>query len=151
MTLEQLLTHTAGLAEDAPQTGPLDEPALLARVTGWTDGALFASPGEVFQASKQPFSAAMRSLVLEPARMAASTFRQLEAFTRLVALGHDKAGVIRPIAEHAGNYPPGSLFTNVEELGLFLSSLPAETLERLGKACTAPRGRTDRRSGGDRG
>lgn len=152
VTLEQLLTHTAGLAEDAPQTGPLDESALLARVTGWTDEALFASPGEVFsyanpgyvlagaaiaQAARQPFSAAIRSLVLEPAGMAESTFRPLEAFTRPVALGHDKAGIIRPIAEHAGNYPPGSLFTNVEELGRFLSSLPAETLERLGKARVA--------------
>lgn len=152
ITLEQLLTHTAGLAEDAPQTGPLDESALLARVTGWTKEACFAPPGEVFsyanpgyvlvgaaiaQATRQPFSAAMRSLVLEPAGMSESTFRPLEAFTRPVALGHDKSGVIRPIAEHAGNYPPGSLFTNIEDLGRFLSSLQAETLERLGKARVA--------------
>ena len=152
VTLEQLLTHTAGLAEDAPQTGPLEESALLTRVTGWTDEALFAPPGEVFsyanpgyvlagaaiaQAARQPFSAAMRSLVLDPAGMTESTFRPLEAFTRPVALGHDKGGVIRPIAEHAGNYPPGSLFTNVEDLGRFLSSLPAETLERVGKVRAA--------------
>ena len=121
LTLEQLLTHTAGLAEDALQNGPLDESALQARVTGWTEAALFASPGEVFSyanpgyvlagaaialAARQPFIAAMRSLVLEPAGMSDSTFRPLEAFTRPVALGHDKGGVIRPIAEHAGNYPP---------------------------------------------
>lgn len=148
VTLEQLLTHTAGLADDAPMSGSADESALLARVTAWKDDALFASPGEVFsyanpgyvligalvsRATGQPFSVAMKTLVLDPMGMSESTFRPLEAFTRPVALGHDKGGVIRPIAEHAGNYPPGSLFTHAEDLGRFLAALPAASLERLGR------------------
>ncbi|MBK8596032.1 MAG: beta-lactamase family protein [Holophagales bacterium] len=151
VTLEQLLTHTAGLAEDAPQTGPLDESAPGAGHRLDRRGALRLSRRGLLvreprvrprrrrdrPGGQAALSAAIRSLVLEPAGMAESTFRPLEAFTRPVALGHDKAGIIRPIAEHAGNYPPGSLFTNVEELGRFLSSLPAETLERLGKARVA--------------
>ena len=146
VTVEQLLTHRAGLAEDAPMTGPLDESALHARVTGWDEPAFLAMPGEIFSyanpgyvllgdviahLTKQPFSAAMQTLVLEPAGMQESTFRPLEAFTRPVALGHDAGGVIRPFAEHAGNYPPGSLFTSAEELGRMLSTLSPATLERL--------------------
>jgi CubicO group peptidase (beta-lactamase class C family) len=146
VTVEQLLTHTAGLAEDAPMNGPLDESALHARVAGWDESAFFAMPGEIFSyanpgyvllgdviahVTKQPFSAAMQALVLKPAGMQDSTFRPLEAFTRPVALGHDAAGVIRPFAEHAGNYPPGSLFTSAEDLGRVLSTLAPATLERL--------------------
>lgn len=145
-TIEQLLTHTSGLADDAPMTGPLDESALHTRVTTWNETALIAAPGEVFsyanpgyvllgdviaQATKQPFSVAMQELLLKPAGMETSTFRPLEAFTRPVALGHDGSGVIRPIAEHAGNYPPGSLFTSAEELGRLLAGLAPATLERL--------------------
>lgn len=146
VTIEQLLTHRAGLAEDAPMNGPLDESALHARVTGWDESAFFATPGEIFSyanpgyvllgdviahVTKQPFSAAMQTLVLKPAGMEDSTFRPLEAFTRPVALGHDAGGVVRPFAEHAGNYPPGSLFTSAEELGRVLSTLSPATLERL--------------------
>jgi CubicO group peptidase (beta-lactamase class C family) len=146
VTVEQLLTHTAGLAEDAPMNGPLDESALHARVTGWDESAFFATPGDIFSyanpgyvllgdviahVTKQPFSAAMQALVLKPAGMQDSTFRPLEAFTRPVALGHDAAGVIRPFAEHAGNYPPGSLFTSAEEMGRVLATLSPATLERL--------------------
>ncbi len=146
ITVEQLLTHTAGLAEDAPMNGPLDESALHTRVTGWNESAFFAAPGEIFsyanpgyvllgdviaQVTKQPFSIAMQTLVLKPAGMADSTFRPLEAFTRPVALGHDATGVVRPFAEHAGNYPPGSLFTSAEELGRLLAGLSPATLERL--------------------
>ena len=146
VTIEQLLTHRAGLAEDAPMNGPLDESALHARVAGWDESALFATPGEIFSyanpgyvllgdviahVTKQPFSAAMQTLILKPAGMEHSTFRPLEAFTRPIALGHDAGGVVRPFAEHAGNYPPGSLFTSAEELGRVLSTLAPATLERL--------------------
>ena len=146
VTVEQLLTHTAGLAEDAPMNGPLDESSLHARVSGWDESAFVATPGEIFSYAnpgyvllgdviahvmKEPFSVAMESLVLRPAGMQDSTFRPLVAFTRPVALGHDAAGVIRPFAEHAGNYPPGSLFTSAEEMGRLLATLSPATLERL--------------------
>jgi CubicO group peptidase (beta-lactamase class C family) len=146
VTVEQLLTHTSGLADDAPMNGPLDESALHARVTAWDEQAFVAAPGEVFSyanpgyvllgdaiahVTKQPFSAAMQELVLKPAGMQDSTFRPLEAFTRPLALGHDANGVIRPFAEHGGNYPPGSLFTSAEDLGRALAGVPTATLERL--------------------
>jgi len=40
--------------------------------------------------------------------------------------------VIRPMPEHAGNYPPGSLFTCAEDLGRFFVALTTKQLERLG-------------------
>jgi CubicO group peptidase (beta-lactamase class C family) len=171
VTIEQLLTHTAGLADDAPMTGPAEESALHARVKGWDASAFIADPGEIFSYANpgyvllgdviahvtgEPFSAAMQTLVLKPMGLRDSTFRPFEAFTRPVALGHDSAGVIRPLAEHAGNYPPGSLFTSADDLGRFLTALPAQTLERLAKprAAILAQGRdygygliTDRRRG----
>jgi CubicO group peptidase (beta-lactamase class C family) len=73
----------------------------------------------------------MQSLVLDPMGMRDSTFRPLVAFTHPVALGHDGKGVLRPLAEHAGNYPPGSLFTSAEDLGRFFAALTPQMLERL--------------------
>jgi hypothetical protein len=48
LTLHQLLTHTAGLRDDAPMQGPLDETSMHERVKTWNDGAFFAAPGEIF-------------------------------------------------------------------------------------------------------
>jgi CubicO group peptidase (beta-lactamase class C family) len=148
VTIEQLLTHTAGLVDETPMLGPLEESALHARVKAWDASAFQAEPGEIFSyastgyallgdviahIAKEPFSDAMQTLVLKPMGLRDSTFRPLEALTRPLALGHDANGVIRPFAEHAGNYPPGSLFTSAEDLGRFLTALPTETLERLAK------------------
>lgn len=47
LTLHQLLSHTAGLKDDAPMTGPLDETALAERVRGWNESMVFAEPGKV--------------------------------------------------------------------------------------------------------
>ena len=148
VTIEQLLTHTAGFVDEAPMVGPLEESALHARVKGWDERIFVAEPGEIYSYSspgyallgdviahlaKEPFSSAMQTLVFKPMGLKDATFLPLEAFTRPVALGHDGNGVIRPFAEHAGNYPPGSLFISAEDLGRFLTTLPAETMERLAK------------------
>ena len=143
LTLHQLLTHTAGLRDDAPMNGPLEESALEARIRSWDERVFFTKPGEVMsysnpgyvlagyviaRASGKPFGEAMREQVLHPVGMTSSTFRPLEAMTRSLAVGHERAGVIRPFAEHAANYPPGSLFTSADDLGRFLSSAPFERL-----------------------
>lgn len=151
LTMEQLLTHTAGLSDEAPMTGPLEESAMHERVLGWTEAKLFTAPGEVFSYSNigyvlagevvariagKPFSSAVHDLVLSPMGMGSASYRPLDAFSHPVALGHDrgegdKVAVMRPVPEHAGNYPPGSLFTSIEELGSFLSKLTPEMLARL--------------------
>ncbi len=161
LTLEQLLTHTAGLREDAPMQGPLDESALHARVRAMSDDAFFTTPGEVMSyanpgyviagdviasASGKSFSEAMDELVLRPNGMTHSTFRPLVAMTHPLAVGHDGMKVMRPFAEHAGNYPPGSLFTSADDLGKFLIALlnrDALLLERMAspRAKVAPQDR----------
>jgi len=138
LTLEQLLTHTAGLRDDAPMQGPLDESALHARVRAFGEEAFFTTPGEIMSyanpgyvvagdviatAAGKAFSDAIDELVLRPSGMTHSTFRPLVAMTYPLAIGHDGKGVVRPFAEHAGNYPPGSLFTSADDLGRFFVTL----------------------------
>lgn len=146
VTLEQLLTHTAGLSDEAPMSGPRDESALHARVAGWKADRFLGEPGAIFsyanpgyvligdaiaQITGKPFGTAMESLVLDPMGMRDSTFSPLVAMTHPLALGHDAAGVIRPFAEDASNYPPGSLFTSADDLGRFFAALPAAVFDRL--------------------
>lgn len=142
LTLNQLLSHTAGLAEDAPMAGPLDETALAARVRAWDEKAFFAEPGRIMsyanpgyvlagyvleRATGKPFADAVSTLVLAPLGMAKSTFRPLQALTYPVALGHQPGpngpAVVRPFAENAANWAPGSLFTNIDEFARFLAAL----------------------------
>ncbi len=147
LTLHQLLTHTAGLADDAPMQGPRDESALGDRVLRWDGTALFAPPGEICSYSnpgyvlagyvleriarkKDPdvrFADVVRSRVLDPLGMRQATFRPLEAMTRRLALGHDRkrdaVEVLRPQPEHAGSYPSGSLYASAGELALVLRAL----------------------------
>lgn len=142
LTLEQLLTHTAGLKDDVPMRGPLEETALAARVEAWDGSVFFTEPGRVMSYSNpgyalagyviervtgKPFAEAMRELVLQPVGMRASTFRPLEAATYPLAQGHERTAegpvVVRPMAEHAGNYPPGSLFSSADEMARLLIAL----------------------------
>ena len=76
-----------------------------------------------------------------------STFRPLEAMTRPLAIGHHplskETAVLRPAPENAANWAPGSLFTNLDDLGhfvrLFLNRgkegdaqiIPARAIERM--------------------
>lgn len=121
--------------------GPLYESALAVRVKAWDAGAFFTEPGRIMsyanpgyvlagyvleRAAGRPFADAVADLILAPLGMSASTFRPLQALTYPVALGHQPGrsgpSVVRPFAENAANWPPGSLFTNIEELALFLEA-----------------------------
>ncbi|MBL8175532.1 MAG: beta-lactamase family protein [Bryobacterales bacterium] len=141
VTVHQLLTHTAGLRDDAPQDGPHDESALSRNADSYGPEYVLAPPGKLFsyantgyvlagsiieRAAGKPFAAAVRELVLAPYGMTASTYRPFEAMLDPLALPHDSsAKLIRPFPDHAGAWPPGSLFTNAEDMAKFLvKSLP---------------------------
>jgi CubicO group peptidase (beta-lactamase class C family) len=145
LTLHQLLSHTAGLADDAPMEGPHDESALGERGRAWDERAFFAAPGEVFSYANpgyvlagyvlervegKPFADVVREQVLAPLGMARSTFRPLAALTWPLALGHEPAGlgarVLRPLAEHDW------LAFAVGGSQLLAALLPAGALWRLG-------------------
>jgi len=141
-SLHQLLTHTAGLWDDAPQDGPHDDSALAANVRSWKEDMLLAEPGRVFsyantgyvlagfvleQVHGKPFADAVRELVLQPLGMKSSTYRPLMAMTYPLAIGHQPTRegpqVIRPFADHAGAWPPGSLFTSAQEMAVFMNAV----------------------------
>lgn len=146
VTMHQLLSHQAGLKDDAPQDGPHDESALGRNVESYGQDFVLAPPGRLFSYANtgyvlagyvieritgKPFAAAVQELVLTPYGMAASTYRPFEAMMHPLALPHDAAGkLIRPFPDHAGAWPPGSLFASAEDLSRFLSrALPGELRE----------------------
>lgn len=135
-TATQLLSHTAGLIDDAPMFGSHDDAALAANVRSWKDDYALTEPGGIFSysnpgyvlagylaeiASGRPFADAVAERVLRPLGMVRSTFRPTVAMTYPLAQGHDNdRKVIRPAADYAGAWPAGSLFSSVDELSRFV-------------------------------
>lgn len=152
VTMHQLLSHQAGLRDDAPQNGPHDESALGRHVETYGEDFVLAPPGKLFSYSNpgyvlaghvieritgKPFAAAVHELVLAPYGMTASTYRPFEAMMHPLALPHDPAGkLIRPFPDHAGAWPPGSLFSNAEDMARFLSRALPEDLRKAKAAST---------------
>jgi CubicO group peptidase (beta-lactamase class C family) len=136
MTATQLLSHTAGLIDDAPMFGSHDDGALAANVGSWKDDYALTEPGRIFSYSNpgyvlagylaeitsgEPYADAVAERVLQPLGMVRSTFRPTVAMTYPLAQGHDNDGrVIRPAADYAGAWPAGSLFSSVNELSRFV-------------------------------
>jgi CubicO group peptidase (beta-lactamase class C family) len=136
VTAAQLLSHTAGIIDDAPMFGSHDDSALAANVRSWKDAYVFAEPGRIFSyanpgfvlagylaevVSGKPYADTVAEKVLTPLGMTRSTFRPTVAMTYPLAQGHSVSGsgaatVIRPAADYAGAWPAGSLFSSVNEL-----------------------------------
>ena len=143
LTLHQLLTHSAGLANEGAGNGPHDDAALGRRVHGWGEELFFAEPGAIYsysspgywlagyaieQAAGGWYADVVDSLVLTPVGMTRSAFRPLDAFTHPVALDHrvgpdGRAAVVRPFPDDATTWASGSLFSSAHELGRFLVAL----------------------------
>lgn len=142
VTLRQLLTHSAGMAEGKPSVESPDDAALGKMVLGWGKEAIFAPPGDVFSYTSpgywlagyvlerihgKPYADVMREQLFAPLGMARSTLRPLEAITRPLAQGHEGEGtdlkVVRPMAENTAQYPAGSVFSTARELAAFAAAL----------------------------
>lgn len=139
VTLHQLLSHTAGLYDEAPMYGPEDDDALARGIAGWTDERLFLKPGVVFSYSnpgywlvgrilevvdKKPFAEVMRDRIFTPLGMTRSTFRPEVARQYPMAAGHDRdEDIIDPPPNHAGTWPSGSLYSSARELLRYVSAL----------------------------
>jgi CubicO group peptidase (beta-lactamase class C family) len=136
VTAAQLLSHTAGIVDDAPMFGSHDDSALAANVRSWKDAYAFAEPGRIFSYSNpgfvlagylaevvsgKPYADAVAERVLRPLGMTRSTFRPTVAMTYPLAQGHSvsESGaptVVRPAADYAGAWPAGSLYSSANEL-----------------------------------
>jgi len=140
VTAGQLLSHTAGIHDEAPMYGSHDDSALGAGIRSWTDDWLFTAPGKIFSYSNpgywlagylvevlsgKPYADAMDARLFQPLGMQHTTLRPLLAMTWPLAQGHDAAGtsaprVARPAADNAASWPAGSIFSNVDDLTRFV-------------------------------
>lgn len=140
VSLQQLLSHSAGLCEAAPGLDSKDDEALKTEIAAWPSaprfytepGAQFSYAGPSYYLSGRilelvtgkPYADAMAQLVFEPLGMKSSTLRPLLALTRPLAQGHlpskDGVQVVRPMPENVAMYPGGSVFSNADDLGRFL-------------------------------
>jgi CubicO group peptidase (beta-lactamase class C family) len=140
LTAHQLLTHTAGIIDEAPMYGDHDDSAMGRTIRSWRADQLFAEPEKIISysnpgywlagfvaesISKKPFADYMNESIFKPLGMASTTFRPTMAMTYPLAQGHNAAGkaaptVVRPFADNAASWPAGSMFTNVLDLSRFI-------------------------------
>ena len=134
-SLHALLTHAAGMINEAAGNGSHDDTALGERVRRWGGAQLFAPVGDVYsysspgywlagyvleQTAATPYADLVEQRVLRPLGMRRSTFRPLAAMTWPHAQDHrvlaESTVVLRPYPDDASTWPSGSLFSNVLEL-----------------------------------
>ncbi len=143
VTPHQLLSHSAGLGDDAPMDGPHDDSALAAAGRALSDQLVFAEPAKIYSYSNpgfwlagltaevaggKPYADLVNERVLAPCGMVRSTFRPTLAMTWPLAVGHagengKKANVIRPLADNAATWPAGQLFSSAPEFARFCIAL----------------------------
>ena len=135
----QLLSHTAGLKEEHPTYGLLDELALGRTVRSWPDDYSLGPPGQLYshsnpgyvlaglmieEVSKKPFAKVLDDLLFGPLGMSKTTFRPAVVMTypfaqSYRAFGRDKPAQVKPFALDAFGWPSGSMFSNVNDLARF--------------------------------
>lgn len=139
LTPHQLLTHTAGLGDEAPWYGRQDEEALGDGIKKWQETRLVNKPGEIYaysnpgywlagylaeRAAGKPFADVVAEEVFQPLGMNHTTFRPTVAMTFPLAQGHErkdgKPVIIRPAANNAATWPAGSMYTSGQDLSRFV-------------------------------
>jgi CubicO group peptidase (beta-lactamase class C family) len=139
LTANQLLSHTAGIRDDAPMYGSHDDSALGAGIHAWTDAWLFTDPGKIISYSNpgywlagylsevltgKPYADAMEARVFQPLGMTRTTLRPTMAMTYPLAQGHEfvesKLRIARPAADNTASWPAGSIFSNTQDLSRFV-------------------------------
>jgi len=140
LTAHQLLSHTAGLRDDAQMFGRHDDEALAETARALKDDFLFAAPGRIYSYSNpgywlsgylieavsgKPYADVMDERLFKPIGMHRTTLRPTMAMTWPLAQGHDVSGrdkprVVRPFADNVGNWPAGSIFSSVNDLSRFV-------------------------------
>jgi len=139
LTTHQLMSHTAGLRDEAPAFGAHDESMLATTVKSWGDDYVFTEPGRIMsysnpgltlagyvleQVAKKPYADAIDERLFKPLGMTHTTFKPTAAMTWPLAQGHTSAAgaaptVVRPFADNAGYWPAGFMFSSAVELARF--------------------------------
>jgi D-alanyl-D-alanine carboxypeptidase len=91
VTANQLLSHTAGIHDEAPMQGSHDDAALGSGIRAWTDAWFFTAPGKIISYANpgywvagylvevltgKPYADAMEERVFRPLGMTRTTLRQ---------------------------------------------------------------------------
>jgi CubicO group peptidase (beta-lactamase class C family) len=140
ITSLQLLSHTAGLKDEAVMFGKHDDAELGVTVRALNQDSVFSEPGRVYQyanpgywlagyvieqISGKSFADQLEQSLFVPLGMTRTTLRPTMAMTYPLSQGHEgtakeKPHVIRPFADNAGNWPAGSMFSSVNDLSRFV-------------------------------
>jgi CubicO group peptidase (beta-lactamase class C family) len=139
VTANQLLSHTAGLHDEAPMQGSHDDAALGNGIRAWTDAWFFTAPGKIISYANpgywvagylvevltgKPYADAMEERVFLPLGMTRTTLRPTMAMTYPLAQGHEtvegKSRIVRPAADNSSGWPAGSIFSNTADLSRFV-------------------------------
>jgi len=157
VTAHQLMSHTAGIRDDAPAFGSHDETALATTVKSWGDEYVFLEPGRIMsysnpgltlagylleQVAKKPYADVIDERLFKPLGMARSTFRPTSAMTWPFAQGHNSTGaepptIVRPFADNAGYWPAGFMFSSAPDLARFTIAFMNDGIIE-GRAVLAP-------------
>lgn len=140
VTIQQLLSHTAGLKDEPDEYGAHDESALADYVRSWKDDYCLLEPQQCFSYSNsgialaglvlqevggKPYAEQMNERLFAPLQMSRTTFRPTMAMTYPMALGHRAQRgaapvVVRPLADDTRLWPAGNIFTCLDDFSRFV-------------------------------
>ena len=142
LTVNQIMSHTSGLKDEAIMNGRHDDTALGEEIHHWGSDWLFTKPGAIYSYANPGFWLAgflaetvagkayadvMEERVFKPVGMTWTTLRPTMAITRTLSQGHDlvegQISVLRPAPDNAANWPAGSVFSNLVDLSRFTITL----------------------------
>ena len=145
LTVNQILSHTSGLKDEAVMNGRHDDAALGEEIRRWRADWLFTKPGAIYSYANpgfwlagflaervegKPYADVMEERVFRPLGMAWTTLRPTMAMTRTLSQGHEAVGqriaVLRPAPDNAANWPAGSIFSNLVDLSRLATALMNE-------------------------
>jgi CubicO group peptidase (beta-lactamase class C family) len=138
LTANQLMSHTSGLKDEAAPFNRHDDSVLGENVRAIKADWLYTEPGRIFsyanpgylvagyaieEVSGKSYADQMEESLFKPLGMKATTWRPTMAMTWPLSQGHDvlsgQAKVIRPMADNAGAWPAGFIFSSVADLSRF--------------------------------
>jgi CubicO group peptidase (beta-lactamase class C family) len=139
VTLNQLLSHTAGIIDEPDEFGAGDESLMASYIRSWKDDYCLFGAGEVFSYSNSGFALAgftaqeasgklyadlVSERIFQKLGMRSTTFRPTVAMTYPLAVGHltkpgEKPIVVRPLPQDARLYPAGTFYTNLNDMARF--------------------------------
>jgi len=142
VTLNYLLSNSAGVRDFAAPFVSNDDEALAKMVRSWKDEVFFADQGEIYSYSSagfwlsgmvleeitgKPYADAMAEVIFKPLGMERTTLRPLLAMTYPLANAHaienGKPIIIRPFFNNVAMWPAGSIFSNANDLSRWVIAL----------------------------